>query len=411
MPRSRERVSEVPQRQSHKAPVPLRTSSTDSDPLHQRPLVDRSPKTGDRRSPRGSQADSLPQKRLGTRVADLESQLGQAQDELKKLKDQLASTEAAKRKAQEELDKKKLKPPVPESEEGSDEKNKAVIPAPLEPSEVQETNKRGNSVDSPDENSCETDVFEVPMTTVSEKTMTQVSDMSGQLDTKETKSLEIPSEQSELEMEKTSEQSVETTSEQPHAEVEKPSLEDMILLKDEINILKTKLEEKDKQVDVLQTENLTLNEKITEIGAEVASARVKEEEREMKLNQTEVELEASKVLVARLSQDLEAAKAEKETFELEMKAMKVQTEQWRKAADAAAAVLSGGLDMNGKFAGRCGSMDKHISGGVFELHGAYTGFEGSPLMADDLDDRYGNGKRKGAGIKMFGDLWKKKGQK
>ncbi|KAK9937647.1 hypothetical protein M0R45_014424 [Rubus argutus] len=42
--------------------------------------------------------------------------------------------------------------------------------------------------------------------------------------------------------------------------------------------------------------------------------------------------------------------------------------------------------------------------------GGYAGFVGSPA-ADDLDDGFGSGKRKGSGIKMFGDLWRKKGQK
>ena len=36
---------------------------------------------------------------------------------------------------------------------------------------------------------------------------------------------------------------------------------------------------------------------------------------------------------------------------------------------------------------------------------------GSPGMADVLDDGFGGGKRKGSGIRMFGDLWKKKSQK
>nr|XP_023905366.1 interactor of constitutive active ROPs 4-like [Quercus suber] len=108
MPRSR--GTDKPLRQSPRGPNPLRTSSSDSDSLHHRPITDRSPKLGDRRSPRGAQSDPVSQKKLGTRIADLESQLGQAQEELKILKDQLASAEAAKKEAQEELEKKTLKP-------------------------------------------------------------------------------------------------------------------------------------------------------------------------------------------------------------------------------------------------------------------------------------------------------------
>ncbi|KAK5803263.1 hypothetical protein PVK06_030907 [Gossypium arboreum] len=77
----------------------VRPSSFDSEPFHHRPITDRSsPKFGDYHSPKGAtQSDPLNQKKLGTRIADLESQLGQAQEELKNLKDQLASAETTKK--------------------------------------------------------------------------------------------------------------------------------------------------------------------------------------------------------------------------------------------------------------------------------------------------------------------------
>ena len=60
---------------------------------------------------------------------------------------------------------------------------------------------------------------------------------------------------------------------------------------------------------------------------------------------------------------------------------------------------------------RCGSMDKQF-GSIFGLVvGGYTGFVGSTGLGDDSDDGFGSGKRNGSGIRMFGDLWKKKGQK
>ncbi|KAF7822541.1 interactor of constitutive active ROPs 4-like [Senna tora] len=97
-----------------------------------------------------------------------------------------------------------------------------------------------------------------------------------------------------------------------------------------------------------------------------------------------------------------------------MKKLRIQTEQWRKAADAAAAVLAGGVDINPRISERCGSMDKHF-GGMFETPGGYNnngGFVvGSPGIGEDLEDGFGSVKKKGSGIRMFGDLWKKKGQK
>lgn len=125
-----------------------------------------------------------------------------------------------------------------------------------------------------------------------------------------------------------------------------------------------------------------------------------------------VELEASKANEAVLKEKIEGIEGEKMEMEIEMKKMRVQTEQWRKAADAAAIILAGGMEINGRKVGdRCGSMDKHFGGNSgFESGVGYPTFVGSPIT-DDLDDGFGNGKRKGSGIRMFGDLWKKKGQK
>ncbi|OVA16855.1 hypothetical protein BVC80_7069g2 [Macleaya cordata] len=371
---TRDRVSEVPQRRlSPRPPFQLRTSSSsDSDPLHQRPTVDRSPKLGDRRSPRGSQSDSLHQKKLGTRVTDLESQLGQAQQELKKLKDQLASAECAKKEAQEELEKKHIKPANPDTKEHP--------LSPLPPTEIHET-KESNSTnitdEPPEENSKETDVFEVPMETKLNEPKIESTDL--------------------VELKENEIKHVEKVSE--------PPVSDLTLLNDEINLLKTKLKEKEEVLDVLQIKNESQNMQITEAAMAVASSQAKEEETALKLRQMGEELEESKANAYRLKQQLEAIEGAKAELDSEMKKLRVQTEQWRKAADAAATVLAGGFDMNGRVAERCGSMNKQL------FSGGYTGFDGSPLMNDELDDGFGGGKKKGSGIRMFGDLWKKKGQK
>ncbi|XP_022848671.1 interactor of constitutive active ROPs 1-like [Olea europaea var. sylvestris] len=124
------------------------------------------------------------QKKLGTRIADFEFQLGQAQDELKNQKDQLASTEAAKKAAQDKLENKskkqqmvtepveiqeKTSTPVQEQLEKKSKKQQMV----LEPVEIQEkpsmpteniaSNKRHGAVAVvvTEENKQETDVFEV----------------------------------------------------------------------------------------------------------------------------------------------------------------------------------------------------------------------------------------------------------
>lgn len=372
----------MPQRPSARGPPHLRTSSSDSDPLHHRPITDRSPKLGDRRSPRGTQSDPVNQKKLGTRIADLESQLGQAQQELKNLKEQLASAEAAKKEAQEQLEKKIEKPVVPEEEMLENQPPKGI----------QESNERDSSPldEVVDDNQQETDVFEVPVEKMTVEPKVETSQLTEEVQ-KDSKLIDISTEPPEA------------------LELEKSTLQELALKNDEINMLRAKLEEKEKQVEVFGQENENLKNQLNEAASKISTAQTKEEEMTLRLSQLGEELETSKSNAVRLNEQLKSVEAAKEALEAEMKKIRVQTEQWRKAADAAAAILAGGVDMNGRVSDRCGSMDKHFGGSFEPQAGGYAGFMGSP--ADDLDDGFGSAKRKGSGIRMFGDLWRKKGQK
>lgn len=379
----------MPQRLSPRGPAPLRTSSSDSDPLHNRPITDRSPKIGDRRSPRGVQPEPVNQKRLGTRIAGLESQLEQAQVELKILKEQLASAEAAKKEAQKELEKKTTRPVAPESVVVQDKHSR--------PNEAQEPNKKESSAghEIPDDNQKETDVFEVPVEKMTLEPKVEFIQPSNDQDELKPKTVSITPESPEI------------------SEPEKASMDELTLKNDEIRFLKAKIQEKGKELQVFSQENESLKSQLNQTTSEMASTNAKGEEMALKLNQLGEELERSKNSVVQLNEKLKEVEGAKETLETEMKKLRVQTEQWRKAADAAAAILAGGVDMNNgrRISERCGSMDKHY-GNVFEpAVGGYAGYVGSPGLGDDSDDGFGGGKRKGSGIRMFGDLWKKKGQK
>lgn len=52
-------------------------------------------------------------------------------------------------------------------------------------------------------------------------------------------------------------------------------------------------------------------------------------------------------------------------------------------------------------------MDKYFNGVFESFINEYGGFFG--LLGDDIDDGFGGGKKKGFGIRMLGDLWRKKG--
>ncbi|KAM0017234.1 putative interactor of constitutive active ROPs [Helianthus debilis subsp. tardiflorus] len=398
----------APRVSTTRGPLSHRTSSSDSDPPHHRPVTDRSPKLGDRRSPRSAHSDPLTQKKLGTRIAGLETQLEQAQGELKLLKNQLASAEAAKKEAQKEPNKKPMKTvgSVPDPVPGPGQDTRAS------PSENQNPEREPDQ-DPNNEISEETDVFEVPIEMVSVEAKVEKSQTCDQDEVKVKVNTELP---------------------------------EIGVKNEEISLLKLTIEEKDKKLETLGEENEGLKRELSEANVKITSAMVKEESLNIKLTQVDQELQKSKsdgiqlkeklkevegakeeslnIKLTQVDQELQKSKSDgiqlkeklkevegaKEALETEMKRLRVQTEQWRKAADAAAAILAGGgVEMSDgrRVSERCGSMDKNYGGGF----NGYGGFGGSPGLGEDSDDGFGNGKRKGSGIRMFGDLWKKKGHK
>lgn len=344
----------MPQRQqSPRVPLHLKTTVCSEANGVVRHSVDRSsPKLDDRRSPRSP----LHEKKRGTRVADLETKLSQTQEEVKKLKEQLASAEAAKKDAQDELEetKKKLIPVDKEDKEGE------------ENSINQEEEEEATSNASP-----ATDVFEVvPAVSVNSECSERDEDPCH----------EATTEKEEVETKTMIEKQEEIPP--PESNVDES----------ELNAKLAKIEE---EVSALAEENEGLK-KLAEEAKQNAT------EMNAKLIKLEEELVSSKKKAERLEAMAEAAEGAKDALEAEMKRLRVQTEQWRKAAEAAAAVLSAGEDGNGRRVGeRCGSMEKNFGGGYVGV-----GFVGSPGMGGGEGEE---GKRRG--MKMFGELWKKKGQK
>ncbi|KAL1224143.1 Interactor of constitutive active ROPs 1 [Cardamine amara subsp. amara] len=344
----RPRVSELSQRQAPR----LRTSSSTSDLNHPKRVIttDRSFKLGvDRRSPRsgGPHTDPLGQKKLGGRISDLESQLGQAQEELRLLKEQLANAEAVKKQAQDELHSKSKKP------------------NPLD--RVEESAAEAETIDRdeiPGDAQKETDVFEVPV------------------------------------------EKIAVEEEEPRSVNEEA--EKLAAKEDEIKMLKARLYDMEKEHESLGKENESLKNQLSDSASEMSNVKANEDEMASKVSRIGEELEESRAKTAHLKEKLESMEEAKDALETEMKKLRVQTEQWRKAADAAAAVLSGEFEMNGR--DRSGSAEKCFAGGLFDST-AVAGFMEPHGMADDYDEGLGSGKRKSSGMKMFGELWKKKGQK
>ncbi|XP_062221865.1 interactor of constitutive active ROPs 1-like isoform X2 [Phragmites australis] len=384
MPRSR--GSDPPQRASPRAPLHLKTTaSSEANGAHHRPVVDRSsPKLGGRHSPRSP----LPEKRrAGTKVAELEAKLGKVQDELKKLREQLASAEAAKKDAQVALEEAKKRV-------GTKGSPAAAAASPLSsPAARVESEKTADDVEVPEPaadeessiNSPATDVFEVVRAESGDKENQSAVDIAAE--ECEAVSCGVKAVLAEKEVEE--EETKKMIEDECNAAVETDSAEKET---PEVTELKAKLTEKDMEIAALTAENTELKKNAGEAAEE---AKKVEENAAAKASLVEHDLKEGAAREARMGEQLRASEAAREALEGEMRRLRVQTEQWRKAAEAAAAVLGG---------------DNHLTG-LHGLTGNGNGWGSPATMPDDGDDEGFGGKRKGAGIRMLGDLWKKKGNK
>ncbi|PON69234.1 Interactor of constitutive active ROPs [Parasponia andersonii] len=137
-----------------------------------------------------------------------------------------------------------------------------------------------------------------------------------------------------------------------------------------------------------ETERTKVND---EAVASAEAARAAEREALMKLGYANEEADKNSRRAARVTEQLDAAQAANTEMEAELRRLKVQSDQWRKAAEAAAAMLSTGN--NGKLVERTGSLDS-----------TYNPMD-SPY-SDDMDDDSPK-KKNGNMLKKIGVLWKK----
>ncbi|XP_023540342.1 interactor of constitutive active ROPs 2, chloroplastic-like [Cucurbita pepo subsp. pepo] len=154
--------------------------------------------------------------------------------------------------------------------------------------------------------------------------------------------------------------------------------------------LKTKLLDKETELQSTSEENNALKNKIQNIEMEMN--RINDEAATSAETTKAAEQEADKngQRAARAAEQLDAAQAANAEMEAELRRLKVQTDQWRKAAEAAAAILSTGN--NGKLVDRIVSLENN-----YPL--------GSPY-SEDLDDESPK-KKNGNMLKKIGVLWRK----
>jgi chromosome segregation ATPase len=177
-------------------------------------------------------------------------------------------------------------------------------------------------------------------------------------------------------------------------------------LNEHVAELRANLMDKETELQNISEENEMLKSEIKkremdggklsdEVVAEVETAKNAEREALMKLGIVMEEADRSNRRTERVTEQLEAAQSANSEMEAELRKIKVQSDQWRKAAEAAAAMLSAGN--NGKFMERTGSLDSNYNPVVGKLSSPY-----SEEMEDDLL------KKKNVNmLKKIGVLWKK----
>ncbi|TYI64910.1 hypothetical protein E1A91_D09G121000v1 [Gossypium mustelinum] len=224
-----------------------------------------------------------------------------------------------------------------------------------------------------------------------------IADLKANLMDKETELQCISEENEELHM-----KLEKNLSRQQELELEK----ELKLLNEAIVDLKANMMDKETEFQNISEENEMLRLEISKrdmdkgktndkVAAELDEARVAEREAIMKLGLAMEEADKNNRRAARVTEQLEAAQIANSEMEAELRRLKVQSDQWRKAAEAAASMLSAGN--NGKFMERTGSLDSN-----------YNPVKGkvSPPYAEDSDEDLLK-KKNGNMLKKIGVLWKK----
>ncbi|KAL2323290.1 hypothetical protein Fmac_027669 [Flemingia macrophylla] len=206
------------------------------------------------------------------------------------------------------------------------------------------------------------------------------------------------SEKNEMLMSKIKQEQPSERESEPVVELKKLNA-DMAELKESLLDKETEMHKLTVENNVLKMEikrmELEKNKIPDEAVASAEAARAAEREALLKLGSLTEEADKSNRRVAQVTEQLDAAQAANSDLEAELRRLKVQSDQWRKAAEAAAAMISAGN--NGKFVERTVSLDNSYN--------SITAKMSSPYLEDTDDD---SPKKKNTNmLKKIGVLWKK----
>ncbi|KAJ9181617.1 hypothetical protein P3X46_009730 [Hevea brasiliensis] len=232
-----------------------------------------------------------------------------------------------------------------------------------------------------------------------EKAKSNIEELRANLMDKETELLSVSEENEGL--------NLKIEKNQPHERESELAME-MKKLEHDLAELKASLLDKETQLQSVTEQNEMLKMEVKKGELErsrvhdeavtlAETAKAAEREALVKLSHLTEEADNSSRRAARVIEQLDAAQAANTEMEAELRRLKVQSDQWRKAAEVAAAMLSGGN--NGKIV-ETGSLENNYN--------TIAGTMGSPY-SEDMDDDSPK-KKNGNMLKKIGVLWKK-GQK
>lgn len=198
-----------------------------------------------------------------------------------------------------------------------------------------------------------------------------------------------------------------------------PELEEkLVKSSSDITELKASLMDKENALQSMAEENETLRSaagkaeaalrvKYEAAVAELELAKAAEQDVRMRLGLVTEEADKSSRRAARASEQLDAAQAAGAEMEAELRRLRVQSDQWRKAAEAAAAALGGaGVGdenggNNGRAVERTGSLEP-------EYNNSIGGKLMSSPFSDEVDEESPIRRRNSGGVlRRMSGLWKK----
>lgn len=370
-----------------------KTSGSESDSNNSvrpsRTFTDRSPKANVHR--RSSKSPVTENKR-SSRVSELELQFAQLQEEVKKTKDQLNSSESWKRKAQHEAEETK-KQLMTVSVQLEDKEQQLVEFSAAEEDRLQELRKISLDRDRAWQSELEVVQKQHSMdSTALASALNEIQRLKMQLDivikSEVAKNSEIQMLKQEMESLRAISSETEQLLSMKELELEESNAQvmKMSVKYDEIEQLKVALDEQQIQ-NTLQIHSL--HELVERMKIECEQMGLMEDVTELKAKVMDKETELQSIAEENkeMKQELSIAQAVNAEMEVELRRIRVQSEQWRKAAEAAAAVLMTGND-----------------GGFMEIVGNPMS---SPSEYDELSDESPKKKNSNNMLKKIGWLLKK----